>query len=518
MEEIRPDEIINPSTINKRIKQIYKELEEIEKRIDNWVPDDLTEFSIGNLIFRKGKIIGDLNIIDDFLVDNQEVFTEEEEPLNIDVKTIGGKNEDEYTKEKTLKTHIEQGNPHTNFSDNNYIVEKNEYYFTIINKEIHRQADDVPMSGKTNLLDFTYEGYIEFVDFDYGDIYILDDFLYYGNSHFRAPLTFKGSHVYLGEGNYLFIEDDNKVANLFGDHMYIDDENFLQGGKYQGRFMFEGEINSMDFNLDETEIKIDDETLYFKDAPLMLDGLKVKVKNDTLYYDDDFNSASKDDLDELKDMLENHLSKENPHNWDDDYLTGLDFALEGHGHDPEEIEYKIDIVGEADEIISLDFHKDHELRTNENTLEAPVGSIIWFTRGIIPPGFEICDGSKISENNLSEKIKDLLPKVDGDYLKPDLIGRYIRGHDGHDEEGPANRDPDGNREIGSYQSDDFKSHDHRVTESTGESRSKSGTTKRGWRKKSEWENSKWEYTRWQEDLDTFTEPFNMSLVPLIKVR
>jgi microcystin-dependent protein len=88
----------------------------------------------------------------------------------------------------------------------------------------------------------------------------------------------------------------------------------------------------------------------------------------------------------------------------------------------------------------------------------PTGTVITFASVTAPNGYLVCDGAEISRTeyeNLFNVIGDTFGVGDGTntFNLPDLRGEFIRGFDG-------GRGIDSNREFGSFQGDEFKSHTH----------------------------------------------------------
>ena len=102
-----------------------------------------------------------------------------------------------------------------------------------------------------------------------------------------------------------------------------------------------------------------------------------------------------------------------------------------------------------------------ELDNNIKHSHNPIGSVIAFA-GINPPfGYLLCHGQEVSRSeysNLFNIIGELYGVGDGvnTFNLPDLRGEFIRGFD-------AERGIDNGREMGSFQEDMFKSHDHTLT-------------------------------------------------------
>lgn len=109
----------------------------------------------------------------------------------------------------------------------------------------------------------------------------------------------------------------------------------------------------------------------------------------------------------------------------------------------------------------------------------PTGSIImWGGSGSdIPDGYLVCDGTKYDKEKyaaLAKCIGNNFGIADSSqFYVPDLRGRFIRGVD--DTPGDTGRDPDRKdrkdmqnpnlkapSQVGSIQSDSFKSHDHKI--------------------------------------------------------
>ena len=106
-----------------------------------------------------------------------------------------------------------------------------------------------------------------------------------------------------------------------------------------------------------------------------------------------------------------------------------------------------------------------QLLGNQNSGN-PTGTVITFASVTAPNGYLVCDGAEISRTdyaNLFTVIGETFGVGDGSttFKLPDLRGEFVRGFDG-------GRGIDSNREFGSFQDDEFKSHNHTgSTNSTG---------------------------------------------------
>jgi len=100
----------------------------------------------------------------------------------------------------------------------------------------------------------------------------------------------------------------------------------------------------------------------------------------------------------------------------------------------------------------------------------PPGTIIAFAGAIPPPGWLLCDGMPRSSKDypsLFDAIKQYWGSGSGnggsvdiasgplDFNVPDLRGQFLRGSSPN-----SKVDPEGPRQVGSYQEDEFKRHDH----------------------------------------------------------
>lgn len=89
----------------------------------------------------------------------------------------------------------------------------------------------------------------------------------------------------------------------------------------------------------------------------------------------------------------------------------------------------------------------------------PAGTIIWYSKNIVPTGYLKCNGSAISRTtyaNLFSIIGTTFGAGDGSttFNIPDLRGEFIRGWD-------DGRGVDSGRTFGSYQADGVKQHTHK---------------------------------------------------------
>lgn len=103
-----------------------------------------------------------------------------------------------------------------------------------------------------------------------------------------------------------------------------------------------------------------------------------------------------------------------------------------------------------------------QLLQNQNSGN-PTGTVIIFASITVPSGYLVCDGAEISREdyaNLFGVIGETFGVGDGNttFKLPDLRGEFIRGFDG-------GRGIDSNREFGSFQDDELKSHSHQYYKS-----------------------------------------------------
>jgi len=86
----------------------------------------------------------------------------------------------------------------------------------------------------------------------------------------------------------------------------------------------------------------------------------------------------------------------------------------------------------------------------------PVGTVVSYFGIKAPQGWLLCDGNKISEKPEFKALRDLVG-----INTPDLRGMFLRGLNNSRNDGKE--DPDGNdRLLGSYQSDQYRSHRHNL--------------------------------------------------------
>lgn len=91
----------------------------------------------------------------------------------------------------------------------------------------------------------------------------------------------------------------------------------------------------------------------------------------------------------------------------------------------------------------------------------PVGEVSAFARTTVPTGWLLCDGRAVSRTQYSDLYAAISTTFGGGngtttFNLPDLRGEFIRGYDN-------GRGVDLNREFGSWQTDDFKSHRHSIS-------------------------------------------------------
>ena len=103
-----------------------------------------------------------------------------------------------------------------------------------------------------------------------------------------------------------------------------------------------------------------------------------------------------------------------------------------------------------------------QITVNQNTYNGggEVGEIITMALDQAPDNFLLCDGSEVlkaDHPDLYAVIVDTWGAASDPayFVLPDLMGRFLRGHSLD-----ASLDPDGPRAIGSYQADEFESHNH----------------------------------------------------------
>lgn len=123
-------------------------------------------------------------------------------------------------------------------------------------------------------------------------------------------------------------------------------------------------------------------------------------------------------------------------------VTGLQAALNS----------KLDVMGKATDSERLD--------GKCGKVYAPPGAVIAFAADTPPEGWLECNGaalSRISYANLFSVIGTVFGEGNGltTFNLPDLRGEFIRGFDN-------GRGIDEKRQLGSYQMDEIKSHDHSI--------------------------------------------------------
>ena len=110
--------------------------------------------------------------------------------------------------------------------------------------------------------------------------------------------------------------------------------------------------------------------------------------------------------------------------------------------------------------------------------DLPIGTIIPFAGSQIPSGWLLCDGSSVSRSTYSN-LYTALGNTWGSsssttFNLPDLRGRFLRGVDsgsGNDPDASSrtaiNSGGNTGDNVGSYQNDEFKSHNHGISTSSG---------------------------------------------------
>ncbi len=84
----------------------------------------------------------------------------------------------------------------------------------------------------------------------------------------------------------------------------------------------------------------------------------------------------------------------------------------------------------------------------------PAGTIVPYWSHTAPPGWLMCDGSEIPSDSEYEKLRAMVGNT-----VPDLRGVFLRGLNNGRNDGL--HDPDDERELGSFQYDQFQSHTHK---------------------------------------------------------
>lgn len=102
-------------------------------------------------------------------------------------------------------------------------------------------------------------------------------------------------------------------------------------------------------------------------------------------------------------------------------------------------------------------------KVQEDSGSTPSGSIITFAGTTTPDGYLLCNGQEVSRTTYSDlfaAIGTTYGSTSGTTFKvPDLRGEFIRGFD-------AGRGIDSGRIFGSFQVDEFKTHEHKMQGST----------------------------------------------------
>ena len=152
-------------------------------------------------------------------------------------------------------------------------------------------------------------------------------------------------------------------------------------------------------------------------------------------------------------------------------------------------------IGEGDAVFgSLNFNRfDYKLTVaidgmiiSDKTLDAvpyarsaangnPVGTILPFAGDAtkVPSGWLICDGTSYSNTGKFSQLFDVISTTWGkgasDFMVPDLRGVFLRGVNGMGSNGNRTdvySDEKADRQVGTFQDDIFKSHNHKVTGNT----------------------------------------------------
>lgn len=107
----------------------------------------------------------------------------------------------------------------------------------------------------------------------------------------------------------------------------------------------------------------------------------------------------------------------------------------------------------------------------------PAGTVVAFAGNDLPPGWFLCDGHEVSRSlypRLAKTLGDRYGKANAGMLKlPDYRGLFLRGTDGgsgRDPDKTTRTDMDGKvvgDVLGSLQSDQFRSHTHRLPDRAG---------------------------------------------------
>ncbi|MCI5197688.1 MAG: tail fiber protein [Candidatus Electrothrix sp. AW5] len=96
----------------------------------------------------------------------------------------------------------------------------------------------------------------------------------------------------------------------------------------------------------------------------------------------------------------------------------------------------------------------------------PTGSIMAYYGSTAPDGWLMCDGMALNDSSLADQRFDAIKaflQAEGKTALPDLRGVFLRGRDSFSTAaGEKGLDPDGARELGTYQEDAFQGHRHRV--------------------------------------------------------
>lgn len=103
----------------------------------------------------------------------------------------------------------------------------------------------------------------------------------------------------------------------------------------------------------------------------------------------------------------------------------------------------------------------------KENFSTPIGSVLPYAGAVAPYGWLLCDGSAISRTNYAPLFAVIGTSYGvGDssttFNIPDLRGEFMRGADN-------GRGVDSGRTLGSFQNDEFKSHNHNIIAATDES-------------------------------------------------
>ncbi|AZO96799.1 hypothetical protein D7D81_16835 [Halocella sp. SP3-1] len=145
----------------------------------------------------------------------------------------------------------------------------------------------------------------------------------------------------------------------------------------------------------------------------------------------------------------------------DDTLQAIEYGLVKPGDSGSLPRLIASVIDFDDSNVSFFASEIQTAIENLNLATTPTGSVFHFAASSPPPGYLECNGAEISRTtyaDLYSVIGTTFGEGDGSttFNIPDLRGEFIRGYDN-------GRGVDSGRELGSWQSEELKSHSHGYT-------------------------------------------------------